>query len=195
MTPDAANSTRPPAPAEPNFAGLPADDPGLTASSPSEPASGGLSAADRDLAMLAACACAAGERLQSAANAGMLAVLASGVYGLIAVPGGARGAPLVTATALASAALAIWAWQTVLAARLALDARVFRAFTRGRAEGLEPVGFDRALARAGLRQGGAPRGMDARWQGARRLLVQQALCVAVLVLMAAAPLVWIGAHA
>ena len=155
---------------------------------------GDLSESDRELAMLAACACATGERLQSAANTGVLAVLATGVYALVAVPDGARGTSVVGAALLAIVALVIWAWQTVLAARLGLDAQVFRAFTLGPADRLGPAGFDRALARAGLRQAGAPRGMDARWSGARRLLIHQGLCVAALALMATATLAWIGMH-
>lgn len=162
---------------------------------PAELTAAELSAADRDLAQLAASACGTGERLQSAANAALLAVLASGVYCLVAVPGGARGGPVPAATAIATVAMAVWAWQTVLAARLALDAQVFRAFTLGPAERLAPAGFDRALARAGLRTAGTPRSMDARWLGARRLLAHQALCLFALVLMAMATLVWIGAHA
>ena len=191
MTPTTAGPATRGAPAAPSVAGLSSAEPQGQAE---------LSAADRDLAMLAAGACAIGERLQSAANAGMLAVLATGVYGLFAAPAGVRGTPVAAATvlavaALAVAALAVWAWQSLLAARLALDERVFRAFTLGPGERLAPAGFDRALARAGLRRADTPRGMDARWRGARRLLVQQALCVAALALMAMAGLVWIGAHA
>ena len=58
------------------------------------PDSAGLGAADRDLAMLAASASATGERLQSAANAALLAVLASDLFGLLAIPGAARGTPI-----------------------------------------------------------------------------------------------------
>ena len=186
MTPTTAGPATRGAPAAPSVAGLSSAEPQGQAE---------LSAADRDLAMLAAGACAIGERLQSAANAGMLAVLATGVYSLFAAPAGVRGTPVAAATVLAVAALAVWAWQSLLAARLALDERVFRAFTLGPGERLAPAGFDRALARAGLRRADTPRGMDARWRGARRLLVQQALCVAALALMAMAGLVWIGAHA
>ncbi len=159
------------------------------------PDSAGLGAADRDLAMLAASASATGERLQSAANAALLAVLASDLFGLLAIPGAARGTPVIAAALLGTAALAIWSWQTLLAVRLALDTQVFRAFALGPGERLEPGGFDRALARAGLRPAGPPRSMQARWLGARRLLVQQAICLSALVLTAITTLAWIGANA
>jgi len=37
--------------------------------------------------------------------------------------------------------------------------------------------------------------MQARWLGAKRLLVQQSICLSALVLTAIANLVWIGANA
>lgn len=159
------------------------------------PDSAGLCAADRDLATLAASASATGERLQSAANTALLAVLATDVLGLLAMPVATRGTPVMAAALLSAAALAIWSWQTLLAIRLALDTQVFRAFALSPGERLEPGGFDQALARAGLRPAGPPRSMQARWLGAKRLLVQQSICLSALVLTAIANLVWIGANA
>ncbi len=158
-----------------------------------EPTQSG-NAADRDLAVLAAAACAGSGRLQSAANAALLAVFATSILAWGTVPD-FNGTPARATALLGIAALAVWAWQTVLAARLALDARVFDAFTRGPDERLQPAGFDQALTRAGLRAAAAPRGMEERWRGAKRLLVQQMQCVGALALMAMFPLVWIGANA
>ena len=131
-----------------------------------------MSPEDRALCVVAAALLRRGRMLHHvSAGLALLAILAMSALALLGPPH-AR-----LAIAGLCVILVAGLFETVLSARIAVDADLFAALAAGN---LDLDGLDAALSRLGL-MGGAKLGrpLDARLKGAFRLMKQQAACLAV----------------